>query len=406
MTNDHRESLPPLTAWAVVDLDAVRDNIQTVRRLIPPGTKILLTVKADAYGLGAVAVSQEAAECGVEMLGVATLEEGIELRRAGIALPILVLAPVLPDGAALTQQFGLRTTVSDFAFAQALSSAARSAGERAVVHVEIDTGMGRTGVDAEAAAAFIEGLHAIPAIEIEGIYTHFPSSNEGELDFVQRQVARFAAVVETLAQRGISIPIHHAANSAAILNAPLSHMRMVRPGLAIYGFPPFEPLPAGARLRPAMALVTRVVQVRDFEPGATISYGRTHAVTQPARIAAIAIGYGHGISRALSNRGEVLVRGRRAPIVGRVTMDTTMIDVSAIPDVSAGDEVVLFGMQGGAEIRVDDLAAIQGTISYEVTCAIGRRVARVYRKGGRDIARRTMLGSDPPAGGTGLTSGI
>ncbi|MFN0150471.1 MAG: alanine racemase [bacterium] len=403
MTIDHREDLPPLTAWAVVDLDAVRENIQTVRRLIPPGTQILLTVKADAYGLGAIAVSQEAAGCGVEMLGVATLEEGIELRRAGIALPILVLAPVLADGAVHAQRFGLRTTVNDLAFAAAVSAAARAAGECAVVHVEIDTGMGRTGVPAATAAAFIESLYATPAIKIEGIYTHFPSSNECEFEFMQHQASLFADVIETLARRGISIPIHHAANSAAILNAPRFHMRMVRPGLAVYGFPPYEPLPAGTRLRPAMSLRTRVVQVRDFEPGTTISYGRAYVVTKPARIAAIAIGYGHGISRALSDRGEVLVRGIRAPIVGRVTMDTTMIDVTAIPDVCAGDEAVLFGVQDGAEVFIDELAAIQGTISYEVTCAIGRRVARVYRRGGRDVSRRTMLGGNAQVDGRGFT---
>lgn len=405
MTADNREFQPPLTAWAVVDLDAIRDNIRTLRSLLPRETKILVTVKADAYGFGAVAISREAAECGVEMLGVATLEEAIELRRAAITLPILVLSPILPDGAALAHRFGLRTTVVDLEFARALAAAARAAGGRAVVHVEVDTGMGRTGVGAGEAVAFVESLRALPELEIEGLYTHFPSSNEGELEFVQAQVDRFAEVVSALEARGIPIPLHHAANSAAILNAPVSHMRMVRPGLAVYGFAPFEPLPPAARLRPAMALVTRVVQVRDFEPGATISYGRTHVVGNRARIAAIAIGYGHGISRALSNRGHVLVRGARAPIVGRVTMDTTMIDVTGIPGVHAGDEAVLFGAQGTSEIGVDEVAALQGTISYEVTCAIGRRVARIYRKGGREVGVRTMLGNAPAGEAEGRLSG-
>lgn len=387
----------PLTAWAEIDLDRILANIAAIRRLVPGTARVLLTVKADAYGLGAVAVARAVAEAGsVAMFGVATLDEGIELRQAGIVLPILVLSPVLTEGAELVHRFELRPTICDLGFARALSDAARRSGKPAPVHVEVDTGMGRTGIALGNAASFVARLRELPAIEIEGLYTHFPTADERDEAFMRAQMEKFSALRAELSSSGIEIPLTHAANSAATLGAPYAHLEMVRPGLAVYGFPPYEPLPADADIRPAMELKTRVLQVRDFEAGQSVSYGRTHVFARPARVAAIAIGYGHGLSRLLSNRGCVLIGGRRSPIVGRVTMDTTMVDVTDHPSVAAGDEVVLFGTQREARIPLEEVAALQGTISYEVTCGIGRRVARVYRRGGRTVWVRTIVDHSLP----------
>lgn len=394
ITEEVRRSLPP--TWAEVDLDAVRSNLALVRSLVPPGTKVLLTVKADAYGLGAKAVARASLEAGVDMFGVATLHEGIELRQAGVAAPVLILSPSLAEEAPEIVRQGLRATVGTEEIAQALSRAARSAGRTAIAHVEVDTGMGRAGVSLPGAPAFVESLAAMPCVDLEGIYTHFPVSNENDVDFTREQVRRFTALVEALRSRGIRVPLTHAANSAALLNAPFAHFDMVRPGILAYGFRPFPGAfaaggPAVA-VRPAMSLKTRVLQVRDFPAGAGISYGRTYVTDRASRIAVTGIGYGHGYSRLLSNRGSVLIRGRRAPIVGRVTMDTTMVDVTKIPDVAAGDEVVLFGRQEGAEIAVEEVAAWQETVNYEVTCVIGRRVARLYLREGSEAWLRTMVG--------------
>ncbi len=386
-----------LSAWAEVDLDAIRANLSLVRGLVPSGTKVLLTVKADAYGLGARAVAQVAEEERVDMFGVATLDEGIELRQAGIATPILILSPSLAAEADEILHFDLRATVGTVEAARALSAAAERAGRRAVVHVEVDTGMGRAGVAEGAARAFLETLVDLPAIALEGLFTHFPVSNENDHDFTKSQTERFSALVTLLRASGFTIPLTHAANSAALINAPFAHFDMVRPGLLVYGFAPYTPLPSALALRPAMTLKTRVLQVRDFAPGESVSYGRTFFTRKPSRIAVAGIGYGHGYSRLLSNRGATLVRGRRAQVVGRVTMDVTMIDVTDVPDVAVGDEVVLFGKQGAAEIPLEELAAWQETVNYEVTCVIGRRVARLYLRGGNEAWLRTMVGEGPPS---------
>jgi len=395
MIPDEAKSIP-LTAWAEVDLDAVRANLRLVRRLIPRGTKVLLTLKADAYGLGAKAVAQVAAAEAVDMLGVATLHEGIELRQAGLSTPVLILSPSLPEEAGEIIRHELRATVGTIDLARALARAAAAAGRRAIVHVEVDTGMGRAGVSVADAPEFLDALVAAGGVELEGLYTHFPVSNDGDLEFTLGQADQFAALVARLRDRGMRIPIAHAANSAALINAPSAHFDMVRPGILVYGFKPFVPMPDGVEIRPAMSLKTRVLQVRAFAPGDTVSYGRTFSAPRPSRIAVLGIGYGHGYSRLLSNRGSVIVRGRRAPIVGRVTMDMTMADVTDLPEVAAGDEVVLFGKQGDAEISLEELAAWQETINYEVTCGIGRRVARLYIRDGSGAWLRTMVGEGPP----------
>lgn len=385
-----------LSAWAEVDLDAIAANLGVVRGLVPAGTKVLLTVKADAYGLGARAVAKVADEMGVDMFGVATLDEGIELRQAGVKTPILILSPTLVEEAEEIVRFDLRASVATPEGARALSEAAGRTGRTAIVHVEVDTGMGRAGLSERAVRPFLEAARKLPGIAIEGLFTHFPVSNENDLAFTKAQSDRFTALVASLRAAGIAIPLTHAANSAALLNAPYAHFDMVRPGLIVYGFAPFSPLPPSAPVRPAMTLKTRILQVREFAPGESVSYGRTFFTREPARIAVTAIGYGHGYSRLLSNRGFVLVRGRRAPVVGRVTMDVTMVDVTGVPDAAVGDEVVLFGEQAGAAIPLEDLAAWQETVNYEVTCVIGRRVARLYLREGSATWLRTMVGEGLP----------
>lgn len=397
MAAERSRSSVPLTAWAVVDLDAVRENLRAIRGWVSAPTRILLTVKADAYGLGAVAVARVAEREKVEMLGVATLDEGIELREAGVGAPILILSPTLSEESELIVNSDLRVTVGSIEVARSISRAAVAAKKSAVVHVEVDTGMGRAGISVASAREFLRRLGELPAIEVEGIYTHFPVSNENDLAFTRDQTERFAALLDELKRAGMSVPLSHAANSAALLNTPDAHLQMVRPGLLAYGFAPFDPLPPALTVRPAMEFKTRVLQVREFAPGESISYGRTYFTKRPTRIALIAIGYGDGYSWSGSNRAFVLVGGRRAPIVGRVTMDTTMIDVTDLPDICPGDEVVLFGRQGEGRIRLEELARWQGTISYEVICLLGRRVARLYREAGRETWVRTMVGDGRPS---------
>jgi alanine racemase len=405
MTRPVPERLPP--TWAEVDLDAVRANLGLVRGLVPRGTKVLLTVKADAYGLGATVLAREALGAGVEMLGVATLHEAMELRLAGIAAPVLILSPSLEEEADDIVGHDLRATVGTIEMARALSSAAARTARIAVVHVEVDTGMGRAGVPLAAAPAFLDAVARLSGLALEGIYTHFPVSNENDVEFTRAQAERFAALVASTRAAGLAVPLAHAANSAALLNAPFAHFDMVRPGLLAYGFNPLASRAAPIPLSPAMSLKSRVLQVRDIATGDSISYGRTFVARRPSRIAVVGIGYGHGYSRLLSNRGSVLVGGARAPIVGRVTMDMTMADVTSIHSVAPGAEVVLFGRQGGAEISVDEVAALQHTVSYEVTSVIGRRVARLYLRGGAKAWLRTMVGEGaagpPPVAADGAT---
>jgi alanine racemase len=381
----------PVSTWVEVDLDRFGANLRTLRALGGPGRELLLVVKADAYGHGAVEMAEAAAAEGVAQLGVATLHEGIQLRRAGCALPIIVLSPLLPSEIPEAVESGLDPTVCDLAFARALSAEAVAVGRPQRFHVEIDTGMGRIGVRVEEAEAFLESVLSLPGLRLASLSTHFPDADAEDLDFSHDQVRRFVELLRRLEERGMRPPRVHAANSAGAINLPEAHFDWLRIGLLAYGY-----APPNARRRlpllPVLSFKSRLVQVRDLPVGATVSYGRTFRTTRPTRSGVVAVGYGHGYSWLLSNRGHMLVRGRRVPILGRVTMDLTMVDVTELPDAAVGDEVVLFGNQGDAQLPLEEVARGSETLPYEVMCTIGKRVTRIYVRGGRPVKLTTLVG--------------
>ena len=378
-------------AWVEINLDAARRNIERIRAMVPPGVAILFVVKADAYGHGAVRISRLAEDCGVSILGVATLDEGRELRRAGIRLPILVLSPVLPQELDRAIQNDLVVTASSLGFAEAAGEAALRRGVQCAIHVEIDTGMGRAGVARENAVETIKRMSALAGVRLEGVFTHFPVSDVDGA-FTRDQIASFTGIVDRLEEAGIAFRYVHSANSAAIMNFPSSHFNLVRPGLLVYGHAPSAALRDRIDVEAVMSFKARLVLVRDMPAGASVSYGRTYVAQQPILMGVVPVGYGHGLSHRLSNNGHVLFRGNRVPIVGRVTMDMTMLDLSAFPDARVGEEIVIFGRQGADEITVDDVARWDETLNYEVLCRISKRVARIYLRSGRIESMKTLLG--------------
>lgn len=386
---DRMQTLP---AWVEVDLDALAANIRFVQGQIGKDRRILLIVKADAYGHGAVEVAREAIRAGVYMLGVATVDEGRELRAAGIEAAILVLSPALPDEIPALLDAELRCTLPDLDFAQQLGTLAVRRGKLVPVHVEIDTGMGRSGFNAEVAPGWIERVAAIPGLLIEGISTHFPVSDT-DVEFTRRQLDVFADIVRRVRAAGVSVALVHASNSAGILNVADANLDMVRPGGLVYGCAPHPSLRGRAPLQSVMSFRARLVQVRRLPPQSPISYGSEVVTRAPVTLGVVPVGYGHGLSRAYSGCGAMLFRGRRAPILGRVTMDMTMLDLTDFDTPRVGEEVVVFGRQGTDEITVDDIAERTGVIGYEVLCGISKRVVRVYRRAGSVEHARGLTGA-------------
>jgi len=367
-----------------IDLSAVRDNVRAIRSLIGPAVEIIGVVKADAYGHGAIPVARTLAAEGVKRFGVALVEEGAALREAGITGEVLVLGALLPEQAPEIVEQGFEAALSDLDFVRRLDEVSRRRrGPPIGVHVKLDTGMGRFGFPLERALDVICELAGLRGLRLAGAMTHFPSADEAGpgdgVEFTRGQIGAFLKIREAIAAAGIRVPLWHAANSAGILLHPESHLDAVRPGLALYGGFPAAQVPPPTKLRQAMTLKTRIVLVRDFAAGATLGYGRTFRTARASRIAALPIGYADGFSRANSNKGQALVRGRRAPIVGRVSMDTVLVDVTGVPGAEAGDEVVLYGRQGEAEISIVEAAETLGTIPYELMTSLTARVPRKVR---------------------------
>ncbi len=362
---------------ARISLGALSHNFAEVLRRAN-GRKVLAVVKARAYGHGLIPVARHLLSQGAYMLGVALVEEGRELREAGIEAPILVLGPVFPGQADAVAALRLTPALSNSRVARALADAGRKRTARIAVHVKVDTGMGRTGVSPEAAPALIQELMALEGIVVEGLMTHFADADLRDKTFASRQMERFEKLLGTLADQGIDLPLRHAANSAAVLDYPRALFTMIRPGLMLYGYDPVEEKTSGVELQPVLSLLTRIFLLKKVPAGTPISYGRTFVTRRESLIATIPIGYADGFSRGLSNRGEALVRGIRAPVAGRVCMDMTMLDVTGVPGVSEGDEVALIGASGSERITAADLAAKTGTIPYEVLCGISARVPRVF----------------------------
>lgn len=365
--------------FAEIDLSAIAYNIDEIRKVIPKKTKIMTVVKANAYGHGAVEISKAAISSGVDYLSVATVSEALELREAGITAPILLLSESPISAAREVISASLAQTVYSVDLAKALSIEAAQQGKVAKVHVKVDTGMGRIGVRDSQAISLIKEITKFGNLLIEGIFTHFAKAEDLSDDYTRNQLSKFKKVIEKVESNGFRIPLKHAANSAATLYFPESHLDMIRIGLAMYGlYPPFaksRPLD----LHPALAFKTKVVYKKRVPKDTALSYGCTYLTPKETTIATLPVGYADGLSRVLSNRGSVLIRGKRYPIVGTVCMDLTLIDVGE-DKVEVGDEVVMIGKQGGEEISVDEVAELEGTISYEVVCGIGKRVPRIYKK--------------------------
>ena len=365
--------------WTEIDLSNLEHNYRALRAMLPQGCRFLGVVKADAYGHGAVQVARRLETLGAEYLAVACLDEALELRQAGITTPILILGYTPVERADSLLEGGITQTVYDVDMARALSDAAMAAGKTLKIHVKADTGMSRLGwlcgeADQSAAVEAIAQVYALPGLEAEGIYTHFANA-DGDEDYTMLQFTRFLDLLEALKDKGITFAIRHCAASAAALKFPCTHLDMVRPGIALYGHypdPSCEGLD-GPGLRPVMTLKTRVASVKTVPAGTPVSYGCTHVLDRETKLAALTIGYADGLPRLCSDRLEVLVKGSRAPIVGRICMDMCMADVTGL-DVAPGDEVEVFG----EHLPIEDVAALAGTIQYELLCAVSPRVHRAY----------------------------
>ncbi len=363
------------TTWVEIDKGALANNVRLVRQIIGSEVALMAVVKADAYGHGAVAASVTALANGAQALGVASLPEALALREAGIEAPILVMSytPVYAVRQALRHNVTL--TLYDLDIARAYNQAAREMGVPLRVHVKIDTGMGRLGVLADEAVPFFRHLASLPHLDIEGIYTHFSMADEDPL-YTADQLRAFKSVVNPLRASGFSFRYIHAANSAATLTAKDTHLNMVRVGIALYGLSPSETVPIPPAFEPVMAWKTVIAQVKTLPPGHPVGYGQTYVTSGYERIAVIPVGYAHGFRRKPHNWGQVLVHGQYAPIAGRVSMEKTCINVTHIPGVAVGDEVVLIGRQGSARITAEDVAKSLGTNNYEVVCSVLARVPR------------------------------
>lgn len=365
-------------AWVEVDLRAVERNVKTLRELAGRGTRFMAVVKADGYGHGAVEVAHAALRAGADRLGVATVDEAIRLREAGIDAPTHLLSEPPPDAAHDVVEAGIIPTVCTKEFAIALSKAASAAEIVVPFHLKIDTGMNRIGVRAEEAAEFALWLKALPGIEMEGAFTHFATADEpGDWEY-ERQVERMSRAIGRMRTEGIRPPLVHAANSAATVLRPEARLDMVRCGIAVYGLHPAPSTYGRVDLRPAMRVVARVSFVKRIGLGEGVSYGFTYHADGPTTIATLPLGYADGVPRLASNAMEVLIRGRRCRQVGRVCMDQLMVEVPEGLDVFLGDEAVIVGEQGSERIAMDELAEHASTINYEVACGFGRRLERRY----------------------------
>lgn len=370
---------------ALIDLDALEYNIKSIRKKTPEGTGIIGVIKADAYGHGSVEVAQVLLENGADWFAVAVVDEGLNLRKHGINAPILLLGytPELRFEDVINN--GFIQTMYSYEMAEKLSKTAVRLGKTAVVHIKIDTGMGRIGyrVNDEAADEIVR-ISKLPGIEVNGMFTHFAASDEADKAYTNMQFERFMKMDKMLKDRGLNIPIRHAANSAAIMDIDSMMLNMVRPGIILYGaYPSDEVIKENLDLRPVMSIKTHVSFVKEVEKGDCISYGRTYTAPDKRKIATIPVGYADGFIRAYAKEGKVLIKGKFAPIVGRICMDQFMVDVTDIDDVKINDEVVLMGTQGENSITADDIAKALNTINYEVFCTLSKRVPRQYIRNGK-----------------------
>lgn len=369
--------------WAEISLDALRHNILAFREAVPKSTRMMAVVKANAYGHGAIEVAQEAIRTGVEYIGVSFLDEAIQLRRAGIMAPILVLGYTPPEAIAEAYTHGISLTIYSEDSLIAAESLPKD-GRPLLIHIKIDTGMGRIGLhDSSEAIRFIERALRLEHVVVEGLFTHYARADEQDKHYTELQYQRMQAIVDYFESRGVTFPYVHAGNSAAAIDLPDHCFNMVRLGIGMYGlYPSAEVNQHTVALKPMLKLASKVIMVKTVPADTPISYGGTYKTDAQETIATLPVGYGDGFSRMLSGRAEALIGGKKVPVVGRICMDQCMINVTGI-DVSPGEEAVLIGRQGDEEITADELAAMLNTINYEIVCMISNRVPRVYIRDGK-----------------------
>ncbi len=362
---------------AEVDLSAIKYNIAQIKKRVGPEVRILGVMKANAYGHGLVPTTKAVIEAGAAYIGVAIADEGIEIR-SHTSLPILVFSPPFEDSLETYIRFDLDATITSVETAHALNTVARGAGKKARVQVEIDTGMGRGGFIPEVALDAIRTISRLDSLTVVGVYSHFATSDETNKDFANRQLAAFRKIAAAVRDMGMPPVIFHMANSGAIIDMPDAYFDMVRPGIMTYGYYPSLETSESVNIRPALSLKSNIALVKKFKPGMSVSYGRRYFVKKETRIAVVPIGYGDGFTRLLTGKSSVLIRGKRYPIAGTITMDHVMVDVGSDYEVQEGDEVILIGRDGEEVISAWDLAAQLGTIPYEVLCMINNRVPRIF----------------------------
>lgn len=370
---------PYLRTWCEVDLRAIRQNMINIRKKAGQRPKVMAVIKADGYGHGAAEIGQyiyDEADC----FGVATIEEAVELREAGIDKPILVLGYTSPSLYGQNLKYDVEQTVYTMEAAEKMSEEAVKSGRTARIHIALDTGMTRIGVSPdEKGLAFVQAVQRLPGISVVGLFSHLSCADMADKTYTREQLARFDFFVELLEKNHISIPVKHVCNSAGIMEFDDHRYDMVRAGIILYGLYPSEEVRKEAlELAPAMEWKTHVVNIMEPEMNRGISYGATYVTDHPCRIATISIGYADGYPRSLSNKGWVLIHGKKAPIVGRVCMDQTMVDITDIPDVKMEDVVTLIGRDGEERISVEDMADLSGSFNYEFVCDVGQRVKRIY----------------------------
>lgn len=378
--------------WAEIDLRSFSHNIRQFKNILHPSARLMAVLKANAYGHGLLEVAGRVLEAGAQVLGVARISEAIAIRRAGFDAPVLIFGHTAPELAGKLIEYDLTQSLWSYEMARSLSDAVPPGGRKIKTHLKIDTGMGRLGMmpcdlgqssdDPEISEQVVDDVTLIkrlPGIELEGVYTHFATADAADKTPAVRQFAIFNRFLEKVKKQGIEFEIRHAANSAAIIDMPQTHLDMVRLGISLYGYAPSEYVDAGkVGILPAMTLKSRIIHLKKVNAGFCVSYGRTWQAAAPTVIATVSLGYGDGYSRLLSSKAKMLVRGRLAPVAGRVCMDQTMLDVGQIPDVAVGDEVVVFGPHKTLPIGADRIAEHINTISYEVLTGISDRVPRVY----------------------------
>jgi alanine racemase len=380
--------------WTEVNLDAIAKNVRNIKELIGEKKELMAVVKGNAYGHDILEVSSVVLKNGASRLAVARLEEGIFLRKAGVVAPILILGLTLKQQAELLVYYNITPAVCEYEMIEKLSESAIKVGKVVKVHLKVDTGMGRIGILSHDILRFIKKIRALKKVEIEGIFTHFSVADEKNKTYTEEQFKKFMEVLTLLEKEEKRIPIKHVGNSATLLDLPHMWLDLVRPGISIYGLYPSTEVQKTIKLIPAHSFRTRIVFLKELSAGEYVSYGRTYTtIKKRTKVASLPVGYADGYNRLLSNQGEVLVRGRRFPIIGRICMDQCMVDVSSLLEVKIGDEVVLWGRQGQEEITVEEISEKIGTINYEIVhMPDKKRVPKLFIKDGKPWKSKTMLG--------------